>query len=116
MLVVEDERDIREMLVLAIELSGCAVTVACDGREALRKLREGPLPCVVVSDLMMPNLDGRDLRRQMLADPRLAGIPFIVVSGVADLLKEVATLRVAAAFVKPVDDIDTLLACIRSAC
>jgi DNA-binding response OmpR family regulator len=69
-LVIEDETNIADVLVTALEDEGYAVRSAADGRQALDVLREWP-PHVVLLDLMLPILDGWSLlaewRRQGLA-------------------------------------------------
>jgi two-component system CheB/CheR fusion protein len=114
-LVVEDDRDSRDLLATVVELSGRTAELVSNGRQALAKLRAGPVPCLVIADLMMPEMDGRELRRHMLADPRLASVPYIVVSGVADLADEVQTLCVAVALKKPLD-VEELLQQIETHC
>lgn len=79
-LVIDDDRDIRETLTEALEFNGYAVISAADGAEALQKLRQGPLPCVILLDLMMPVMDGFQFRREQRLDPNLAGIPVVVTT------------------------------------
>ncbi len=56
-LLVEDHPDARDALRLLLELRGYSVATAADGAEALRLLRDGVRPCVILLDWMMPNLD-----------------------------------------------------------
>lgn len=108
-LIVEDDADIRESLGEALELDGYLVTRAENGREALRMLRAGLTPAVILLDLVMPVMSGWQFRQVQLADPALAGIPVVVVSasapgdarpdrhlrkpfGIDDLLSAIATL------------------------
>jgi CheY-like chemotaxis protein len=79
-LVVEDERDIREALAEALSYEGYDVAVASNGREALRALRGGPLPDVILLDLVMPVMSGWEFRQVQVDDPALSGIPVVVVS------------------------------------
>src|SRR5947209_5486369 len=60
---------------------GYNTVAAADGDEALRKLREGLEPCLILLDLMMPWKDGFQFRREQLRDPKLSEIPVIVLSG-----------------------------------
>jgi two-component system, chemotaxis family, chemotaxis protein CheY len=101
-LLVEDDPSTRETLQEVLEDEGYEVTVAGGGFEALLKL-EGTLPDVVLLDLVMSMMSGWEFRRRMLADPRLAGIPTILISAAADLDKHAATLSVVAAYGKPLD-------------
>ena len=79
-LIVEDERDIREALAEALAYEGYDVAVAANGREALRALRGGPRPDVILLDLVMPEMSGWEFRQVQAHDPALAGIPVVVVS------------------------------------
>ena len=101
-LVVEDDEDIRADLTAILRVKGFPVEEAANGSEALARLREGAAPCVMVLDLMMPVMNGWELRQAMLADRRLAAIPVIVVSGkgrIAD--EEERLLAPSAVLVKP---------------
>src|SRR5258707_15538086 len=79
-LVVEDDAMTRESIVDLLGEAGYSVTEATNGAEALEKLRQGPAPCVILLDLMMPVMSGQEFRREQLTDPALAAIPGIVVS------------------------------------
>src|SRR5829696_10554387 len=91
-MVVEDDRDTREVVKLILELAGIGVTEAGDGFEALdrlHKLREAnPLvPCAILLDIMMPRCSGPEFRRRQLDDPLIADVPVIVLSAIADQLR-----------------------------
>jgi two-component system response regulator MprA len=79
-LIVEDDRDIRECMADALEVEGYSVAFAGNGREALEKLRSGVRPELILLDLLMPVMSGWEFRHEQLADPLLSGIPVIVVS------------------------------------
>lgn len=112
-LLVEDDEDIREILSELLVATGYRVTAVTNGEEALRALRR-ELPDVVVLDLMMPVMDGWELRRRMLSDPELRDVPVIVMSGAADLHESASTLQVARVLEKPVP-LDRILAAVRHA-
>jgi len=80
-LVVDDDAGVRSLYVDALEESGHRVAIAVDGAEALAKLREGSHPCVVLTDLRMPRMDGFELSRAAAHDPQLASIPIVVLTG-----------------------------------
>ena len=84
-LVVDDSRMNRMTLVRLLERLGHETTEATDGREALDALTAGTPVDLVLLDLVMPELDGFETLATMKADPRLAAIPVIVVSGLDDL-------------------------------
>ena len=81
-LVVDDERSVRELLKVNLELEGYDVVSAGDGAEALEMV-ESENPDAVVCDLMMPGVDGMTVLRKLRSDPRTAKIPFVVVSAKA---------------------------------
>jgi len=79
-LVVDDDRAIREMLRVALEVEGYAVTTLGDGRgvaDALLGMRE---PCIVLLDLMMPVVSGWDVCEALRQDVRLARHPVAVMT------------------------------------
>lgn len=80
-LIVEDDDDIRADLMAILRVKGYSVDQAANGREALARLHDGVAPCVVLLDLMMPVMNGWELRQAMKDDPRLADVPVIVMSG-----------------------------------
>ena len=59
-LIADDERDVRDILRRMLEGIGCNVSLAADGREALRQLREREFD-LVISDMLMPEVDGLEL-------------------------------------------------------
>ena len=98
-LVVEDDPDLREMMEQMLHLEGFATLTAPNGLEALNLLNGGAPVKVILLDLMMPVMDGWEFRRRQLADPKLAGIPVVVMSAVdGDRLREIGPI---AAFRKP---------------
>ncbi len=113
-LVVDDDRDIRETLQELIEDEGYDVLTARHGAEALEKLRERR-PGLIVLDLFMPVMDGAEFRRRQLADPALAQVPVVVISAAAGLDERVAAMRAEDHFEKPIR-LDDLLAAIARFC
>lgn len=79
-LVVEDDKDLRDTLCEALALEGYAVTGVEHGAAALRHLKTGARPCLILLDLMMPVMDGWTFRQTMLSDPQLASIPVVVIT------------------------------------
>jgi CheY-like chemotaxis protein len=101
-LVVEDDDDIRADLTAILRVKGFAVDEAANGKEALARLHDGARPCLIVLDLMMPVMNGWELRAAMLADGELARVPVVVVSGKGRIPPdEEQTLAPAAVLVKP---------------
>jgi two-component system, cell cycle sensor histidine kinase and response regulator CckA len=79
-LLVEDDRAIREVLGGILEEEGYAVTTADNGRQALERLQTGPAPDLIVLDLRMPIMDGWQFRAAQKTDPALAAIPVLAIS------------------------------------
>ena len=80
--VVEDDRDIRELVVELLADRGFESVGFADGRAALEDLRRpGALPAVVLLDLEMPGMTGWEFRSEQLRDPRIAAVPVVVTSG-----------------------------------
>jgi circadian clock protein KaiC len=79
-LVVDDEADERFLLRRAFERAGHEVSDADDGAAALAIARESP-PDLVVTDMMMPVMDGAELIRRLRSDPATAAIPIVASTG-----------------------------------
>ena len=79
-LLVEDDRGVRETLAGILTAVGHDVSVATDGARALGMLRTGELPSVILVDLMMPNMDGYRFREAQKGDVALAHIPVIAIT------------------------------------
>jgi CheY-like chemotaxis protein len=85
-LVVDDEYAVVEALRALLEDEGYAVTTAANGQEALEALDSGPSPDLLILDVMMPRLDGRQVLRALRAHPELHALPVIVMSAAAQPL------------------------------
>jgi len=84
-LVVEDDADTRELLAQMLWKDGYRVRSARDGAEALETLtREPDSVAVLLLDLAMPGLGGREFLQRRVGDPRLLRIPVILISGEKD--------------------------------
>lgn len=114
-LIVEDEKDIRESLGELLEAEGFIVAQAENGRIALDVLHESvALPNVILVDLMMPIMDGEQFRREQLADDRLAAIPIVIMSAARDIDECGERMQAFAVLKKPMS-IDLLVAKLREA-
>ncbi|ETK30917.1 SpoIIE family protein phosphatase, partial [Microbispora sp. ATCC PTA-5024] len=78
-LVADDNADMREYLVRLLKGAGYQVDTASDGRQALDAIR-ADVPDLVVSDVMMPRLDGLSLVGALRAEPRTAAVPVLLLS------------------------------------
>ncbi len=79
LLIVDDEVDITEMLQAFLELVGYRVVIASDGNEALRKAASEK-PDLVITDMMMPGMDGAELIQKLRAQPDTREVPIITMS------------------------------------
>ena len=80
-LVVDDDSDVRRMILLLLRSEGYETESANDGAEALALMRQRR-PCVVLLDINMPLMDGWEFRKQQLADPALADVPVVCMTGI----------------------------------
>jgi CheY-like chemotaxis protein len=79
-LVIEDERDIRESLKEALEYAGFRVEAVANGSEGLAALHANRHPCLILLDLMMPVMNGWAFSKAVAERPDLATIPLVVLS------------------------------------
>src|SRR5438132_13703213 len=79
-LLVEDDRDIRESMRDELDELGCEVTDVADGRAALTRLKRGLRPDFVLLDLLLPQMSGTELLRAMKSDMVLSTIPVVLMS------------------------------------
>jgi CheY-like chemotaxis protein len=77
-MIVDDERDIRDTLEEFFRDEGFDVATAANGAEALEQLSNGDLPDTVLLDLIMPVLGGGEVYARMQADERLKKVPVII--------------------------------------
>ena len=113
-MIVEDDPDTREMLERFLQLEGFEVRTAANGQLALQSLQADNASCVILLDLMMPVMDGWQFRQAQAKDPKLSGIPVVVVTA-AGPRNEIPGIEAVAWLSKPVD-FDRLLATIAPLC
>lgn len=102
-LVVDDERDIVEIVCELLEDAGFATVPAYDGQEALEAIAKRR-PDGVVLDIKMPVLDGIGVIKHLRRDPALAAMPVVVLTAtrvIQDLKEQFKKLQVAAWLSKP---------------
>jgi CheY-like chemotaxis protein len=114
-LVVEDNELIRVEVATILSLEGFEVVEAENGRDGLRRLAEHR-PDLVISDLMMPEMDGFALLAAVRANASWANIPFVVLSarGEHEAAERALGLGARRYLTKPVD-VDALLESVVSA-
>jgi DNA-binding response OmpR family regulator len=94
-LIVEDEPDIRRLVVLTLEREGFRCRAAATGTEALREVK-AKVPDLVVLDLMLPEVDGLEVCRRLRADRVTATLPIIMLTAKADEVDRVVGLEMGA--------------------
>jgi CheY-like chemotaxis protein len=110
-LIVEDDLPTRDALSQLLERDGRAIVTVSDGNEALEHLLGAPRPSLILLDLSMPRMNGWEFLRRQRADPSIAGIPTIVLSGTIAELPAGARQQLS----KPVDP-DRLMALVDQYC
>ena len=108
-LVVDDDPNLQRVITRFLALDGFQSVSAGNGQEALTYLRGGGIASVILLDLRMPVMDGWTFRRAQRDDPRIAGIPVVVLSGTES--DRTGELDAVAVFSKPAsfpDVIDVL--------
>jgi CheY-like chemotaxis protein len=114
--VVDDDEDIREILLDILCFEGYEVVLAKDGLEALERLRAMERRCcLILLDLMMPGMNGWEFRREQLEDPALEAIPVLLLTGAGGATHTTVDLNAAGTLEKPVE-LDRLLEAISRHC
>jgi len=93
-LCVEDEPDMIDLIRWILERHGFQVRGALGGQEALRMIRE-TRPDMILLDIMMPEMDGWEVYRELKASPELEEIPVVVVTAKAQSIDKVLGLHIA---------------------
>lgn len=96
-LVADDDPDLLKMLEHVMRALGDVVT-AVDGQDALEKARAGRPPDVIVTDVMMPRMDGIALARQLKTEPRLAQVPVVMLTAKTGPRDVIAGINAGARF------------------
>src|SRR5712692_6382950 len=94
-LVVEDEKDIRDLIVLHLSREGFRCRSASNGVDALAEVRSAQ-PDLVVLDLMLPGLGGLEVCRRLRGEPATASLPIIMLTAKADGVDRVVGLELGA--------------------
>lgn len=94
-LVVDDERDITELLSYNLKRAGFDVAVASSGRQALTAV-EAQIPDLIVLDVMLPELSGVEVAGRLRANPRVAHVPILMLTAKTEEVDQVVGLTVGA--------------------
>lgn len=113
-LIVEDDRDLRELEARLIKKLGHEVSVASNGYEAQQRVQEVS-PDIVLLDVMMPEMDGWEVCKRLKADPSTSSIPVLFLTAKGSEVDEVVGLELGADdyIVKPIS-VSKLLARIKA--
>ncbi|HEY6333474.1 MAG TPA: response regulator [Blastocatellia bacterium] len=102
-LVVEDNKDTRELFVCLLELNGFQVSQAIDGRSGLETARVEK-PDLILTDINMPNMNGIDMIRILRSDPAFSDLPILAVTAYGfDFGSEAVAAGASAQLRKPVE-------------
>ena len=94
-LVVDDEPDLLELVRFNLTQAGFQVTTATSGREALEQLKSAT-PDLVVLDLMLPDVSGNDICRQIRSDPGLSDLPIVMLTAKSEEVDRVVGFELGA--------------------
>jgi two-component system phosphate regulon response regulator PhoB len=95
-LIVDDERDLVKTLAYNFELEGYQTRTAYSGKKALKRAFKEPLPDLVLLDLMLPDISGTDVCRQLRRDARTRRLPIIMLTAKGDEIDRVVGFEVGA--------------------
>jgi len=93
-LCIEDQPEMIELIRLILSREGFAVEGAGGGREGLQAMQKSP-PDLVLLDLMMPEMDGWEVYRQIKSNAELSDIPVIAVTAKAQKIDRILGLHIA---------------------
>jgi CheY-like chemotaxis protein len=108
-LLVEDDFVLRMSLSELLTAEGFRVESCADGRDAYRRLHLPPRPDVILLDIMLPHLDGLELRALQRKSPQLASIPVVVITAYDLTQTNADELGLSTRFSKPIDTDKLLL-------
>ncbi len=94
-LVVDDERDLTDLLAFNLQRAGYDVIPAYNGSDAIDIARRD-IPDLIILDLMLPGMDGTEVTRRLKADSKTAGIPIIMLSAKSEETDVVVGLTLGA--------------------
>jgi len=116
-LTVDDDEDVREAVRTVLENAGYRTAEAADGREALAFVRNAEdKPGLLLLDLMMPSMDGWQLRAKLRSDPELATIPIVIMTAHVGVLRAVSDVRPEPPVLPKPLDVDQLLQVVATYC
>jgi CheY-like chemotaxis protein len=107
-LIVEDNPDSRNLLHFLLTCKGFSVTTAVDGAEGFY-MAKVEIPDLLITDLMMPNVDGIELIKQIRGETEIAAMPILVYTAYgAETVDQAIAAGANQTFYKPID-LDSML-------
>ncbi len=112
-LVVDDDAEINDLVGSYVQIAGFNYRAALDASSALKSVRKS-IPALIILDLMLPDMDGFQLCKELRRDKMLAGIPIVMLTAMnrEECRKQAEECGVADYLTKPFDP-EKLLAAIR---
>lgn len=109
-LIVDDDSGIRGTLEEMFKKAGYRVATAANGMHAMTKLKSGFHPQMVLTDLIMPGMNGHDFMKAMRAEALFKDLPVMLMTGTQEraLLMDTVNLGVVNLFIKPLNFSDVL--------
>lgn len=101
LMIIDDDDDLRNVLSFIMTAQGYEVTAFGDARRALRALDSGPLPFLILLDLMMAGMSGWEFRAAQLANTKLTPIPVVVLTAANTLTDGVHSVSDVEIVAKP---------------
>jgi CheY-like chemotaxis protein len=114
-LIIDDNQDFRSPLQHLLREEGYSVSTASNGQEALAFLRNHPLPCLILLDLMMPVMNGWEFRNEQLKDSQLSSVPTVLLTGMLSL-EEVSDTLHPAGYISKAAPYETILETVQRYC
>jgi phosphate regulon transcriptional regulator PhoB len=94
-IIIDDEKDIIELIAYNLENEGFSVLKAFDGEAALRMIKSKK-PDLAILDLMLPGINGIDVCKSVRANPEISGLPIIMLTAKTDEIDKIIGLELGA--------------------
>jgi CheY-like chemotaxis protein len=115
--IVDDDADTREAIRTLLEDQGYRTAEASDGHEALAMVQQPRFKAaLLLLDLMMPTMDGWQLRARLRADPDLAAIPIVIMTAHSAMLRALVNAEPQTPVMRKPLDFDRLLEIVATYC
>jgi two-component system, OmpR family, phosphate regulon response regulator PhoB len=95
-LIIEDEEDLAHAVEYRLQMEGFQVRTALCGNDGLRAAREHPMPDLIILDLMLPDVSGTEVCRQLRAEKATRAVPILMLTAKGDEVDRVVGFEVGA--------------------